>query len=170
MAKQTPTETHDDDLDFEELDTDFSETEEAEGFGALPADFYLAECAAVEVRTGAKGKYLNFEFHILEPEQYAGRKVWDIASFAEKSKPYTLKTLGVIAGQQIPRAPFRLSEWEDRLVGQIVRLRIAPREYEGQQQDDVKAILPANGGSNSSGFESAAARTTRGRARADVFE
>ena len=153
-----------DEIEYTEFDTDFSDVDESATSDVLPQGIYTASVTAVEVRQGAKGPYLNFEFSILD-DPFAGRKVWDIASFAPTAKAITLKTLTVIVGHAIPRAPFRLADYEDEIVGKVVRLRIAPRDYDGQQQNDVKAILPAGAG----GFESAATRK-RGKAGAALFE
>lgn len=61
---------------------------DVEGFDALPEGTYTATIEKIEYRPAkeaGKSPYLNVEYTVSEPEEFAGRKVWEVLSWAPKA-------------------------------------------------------------------------------------
>jgi hypothetical protein len=61
---------------------------DVEGFDALPEGVYTATVEKIEYRPAkeaGKSPYLNVEYTVSEPEEFAGRKVWEVLSWAPKA-------------------------------------------------------------------------------------
>lgn len=58
---------------------------ETSDFEALPAGRYLVRVETTEEREGQKAPYLAVTYEVIEPEEYAGRKLFDNLSFSQKA-------------------------------------------------------------------------------------
>ncbi len=108
----------------------------------VPAGVYNAVVKDVERKYGRESNepYLQILFTLTDSE-VDGTPVQDIVSFSAKAKPWSKLRLETILGEPIPSVVFPWPESRDRLIGRPVRLKLAPTEYQGVRDMDVKAIL-----------------------------
>jgi len=80
------------------LGIDLTGIEAQEGFDLLPPGDYHARVANSEIKEGAKGPYIQWEFEIVGKPN----RVWDIMSLSNKISLQRLKTLATVAGHPNP--------------------------------------------------------------------
>lgn len=102
------------------------EPDEGRDFSPLPAGAYEVEITNSEVKDAKSGKgcYLSLEFTVINPQQYASRKVW--ANITLKNASAQAESIGQAQLSSLCRAtglpaPLRDS---DHLFQKIVRIRV----------------------------------------------
>lgn len=69
------------------LPTSLEGIEATAEFANLPIGQYEADVEKLELKEGPKGTYMNLQFNIVEPPEFAGRKMFDSISFSTESGP-----------------------------------------------------------------------------------
>ena len=121
----------------------------------VSAGVYNAIVKDVELKTGRESgaAYLHVFFSLTDSE-VDGTPVQKALSFSDKAKPWSKLNLETILGEQLPSSPFPWPESRDRLIGRLVRLKLAPTEFNGVRDMEVKAILPPTSAPSASGHGS----------------
>lgn len=137
-------------LEVARIPVNFADVQE---FEALPEDEYLAIIEKAEMRLPTEeGKfpYINLQMKVTEGE-FAGRVVFTILSFSPKAlfrMKQAFENLGLIdpdAEMDIDYDEDTLQVTEPELVGVPCRITLGTRTYEGNLQNEVKAIVSADG-------------------------
>jgi hypothetical protein len=68
------------------LATSLADVDANAGYEALPVGQYTTEVETVEIKTGPKGDYMNLRLNVIEPTEFAGKKLFDTISFSEEAK------------------------------------------------------------------------------------
>lgn len=115
---------------------------ESGSFEALPPDKYRARLMNVEQREGNKAPYWSWEYEVIEPEAFEGRKVWNNTSLSEKAF-FKLKEAFEAHGATPDTDT-------DELCGSVVVLAVSQRVIEqgarkGETGNQVDRVLPDNG-------------------------
>lgn len=114
-------------------------------FAAVPEGRYKVSVFTAEMRTGKdSGKpYLNWEFRIQEPTEFAGRRLWHITSLQENAL-FNLKGLLLALGvpEEKLKGDFDLEPSD--YYGQELVLQIKHQEYQGQPRARVSKMYPAD--------------------------
>lgn len=132
------------------IPVDFSDVQE---FEALPEDEYLALIEKAEMRLPTeegKHPYINLQMKVTEGE-YEGRVVFTILSFSPKAlfrMKQAFENLGIIGEDDeldIDYDEDTFAVTSPELVGVPCLITLGTRTYEGQLQNEVKAIVSADG-------------------------
>jgi hypothetical protein len=125
------------------------------GYAAMPAGIYDVTVASLEFGTSQRSgnKMWTWQFEV-EGGEFAGRKLFYHTVFSEGGMPRVKRTLARIkcddnANVQLLNGPFnpQVVADEGRLLGARCRLRVAIRNYEGENRNEVKDVLvPTTGG------------------------
>lgn len=118
------------------------EATETTQFEALPADKYLCRLMNVEQKPGNVADYWSWEFEVIEPDEFEGRRLWANTSLSEKAF-FKLKE----AFEAFGVSP---DTDTDELCGESALLVVSQRPIEkgarkGEMGNNVDVILPADG-------------------------
>jgi len=80
------------------LNVDLTGVDVQEGFDVLPPGDYHARVSNSEIKEGAKGPYINWEFEIIGKPN----RVWDIMSLGNAISLQRLKTMATVCGHPNP--------------------------------------------------------------------
>lgn len=111
-------------------------------FDPLPVGPYVSRLVAVEVREGAKAPYWSWEYEVVDPPEYAKRRLWNNTSLSERAlwkMQETFKAFGVAPDCDT-----------DELVGRLVVLAVTQQiinggNREGEMGNQVAKVMPYEG-------------------------
>jgi hypothetical protein len=138
-------------LEVARIPVNFADVQE---FEALPEDEYDAIIEKAEMRLpteDGKFPYINLQFKITESGEYEGRVTFTILSFSPKAlfrMKQAFENLGIIDPDDeldIDYDEETFAVTSPELVGVPCRLTLGTRTYEGNLQNEVKAITAIDG-------------------------
>lgn len=125
-------------------------TNVSEGGGKLPAGSYVCKITKVEVKDGAKGKYLNWELTVgTGPEK--GGKIYHITSLTVKAL-FKLREFMIACGLDVPKKMTDIDT--DKIIGRIVGIDVIDSTYrdkttgETKPTTDIKELYEVTKGAN----------------------
>ena len=112
-------------------------------FGAIPEGTYTARILSSEDKPtkNGLGSYLELQLEIIEGE-YKGWRVWDRLNLRNPSQAaveIAMKTLATICKAIGVRTPRDSTDLHNKPIG----IKLAVREYNGQQSNEIKKYMPA---------------------------
>ena len=128
------------------LSVDLSNIEEM-SFEVLPKGTYdvIVDEAEYKISQSGGNPMIALTFKIEEGE-YEGRKLFSNIVFSPKAMPFAKRDIARLGLNHLLEGPFNPEEAASEFIGQTCRVRVAIEKYEGEDQNRVKAILPAGGG------------------------
>jgi len=118
-------------------------------FPVLPQGYYQAMVAGCEQKLskpnadGKRTQMLKWTFHITEPEEFLGSKVWH-NTMLEGGGRFATKLVLIALGMGTEESLTGDIAFEvEEVLGEPCTLVIVPDEYEGKEQSKIKAVLEA---------------------------
>ena len=123
------------------LNLDF--TGVTDGFEAMPVGLYLAIVQKIERKQSKAGNpMLVVTFNVTEPEEFAGRKLWDRLSLLPQSMWVVKRFLkGVGVADEDLTGPLQIDL--DEVIGAETVVVIEQGMYEGKTTSNISKYLPA---------------------------
>jgi len=114
-------------------------------FDPLPQGYYQAMVAGCEqvLSRETKKPMIKWTFHITEPEEFLGRKVWHNTMLVGDGRFATKLVLMALGMGTEESLTGDIDFEEEDMLGEPCTLVIVPEEYEGKTQSRVKAVLEA---------------------------
>lgn len=115
-----------------------------DGFAPIPAGVYHAVLMNVDTdRSGPAGPYWSWEFSVIDPEEFKGRKLWNNTTLKEGAQ-FGLKQTFTAFGVGVDADT-------DDLCGKVVKLQVGVRIIEkgdrkGEEANNINRVLPPNEG------------------------
>ena len=115
-----------------------------DGFAVIPAGIYHAVLMKVDTdKAGPAGPYWSWEFSVIDPEEYKGRRLWNNTTLAE-GKMFGLKQTFTAFGVDADADT-------DDLCGKVVKLQVGVRVIEkgdraGQEANNVNRVMTPDDG------------------------
>lgn len=127
---------------------DSKKVEPNEGFNGelLPAGLYTLEITSAEVKDNKKGtgKLLKLEHTVIDPEQFARRKVWKQMNLRNENAQ--AETIGRAELSGLCRAAgIDILKDTDEFMGKVIKARVTIRKGDGQygDQNEIKGYESA---------------------------
>jgi hypothetical protein len=110
---------------------------------ALPAGYYSATVAKCEQKRGKSGnQYLSWEFSVIYPEEFVGRKAFFNTSLQQHAL-WSLKRVLEALGYSEEALSGQIEFDPDDVIGIECTLVTVEDEYNGETVSKVEQILPA---------------------------